>query len=442
MDFNSFTPISIEELQEKHSKVLYRSICVPSTVQAYSLCIEYMKRWFLSKFPKDTFKSIYVDGKNIYDDFRSLDKLQLIKRDKPSLAIVPTINWDFNNEHIDTYPYGMDLYAQTGRFKESFFSCHDTNSHLGIGMETLMMGFNFRIRLETRAQQLDMYKLIKLACRVGFTCGEDVDLDFHIPYLLMIQLAKDNGFKTFVKDTADGPEETIENIPAFIKWLNIHSSLPFLYKYRALNGKNEFFLRLRNMYVHVRPTDLSADDGEREGQMSNNFIIDLSTEVRFPAPKMYAYYSESKHELQTVYGAWFQPNGPVSTCYAFKSTTIPDENRYGWPLLLSTTYEEDVDPDNIMHKLEIDLSELLEGDVGTCIKETLNKGLSPSIFCEFIFYNDADYIRGKMDWETLTFTSNDLVRGNGTYIGIYVDNAYISDCITSVSGKENRLQKS
>ena len=222
----------------------------------------------------------------------------------------------------------------------------------------------------------------------------------------------------------------------------MHSSLPFLYKYRALNGKNEFFLRLRNMYVHVRPTDLSADDGEREGQMSNNFIIDLSTEVRFPAPKMYAYYSESKHELQTVYGAWFQPNGPVSTCYAFKSTTIPDENRYGWPLLLSTTYEEDVDPDSIMHKLEIDLSELLEGDVGTCIKETLNKGLSPSIFCEFIFYNDADYIRGKMDWETLTFTSNDLVRGNGTYIGIYVDNAYISDCITSVSGKENRLQKS
>lgn len=442
MDFNSFTPISIEELQEKHSKVLYRSICVPSTVQAYSLCIEYMKRWFLSKFPKDIFKSIYVDGKNIYDDFRSLDKLQLIKRDKPSLAIVPTINWDFNNEHIDTYPYGMDLYTQTGRFKESFFSCHDTNSHLGIGMETLMMGFNFRIRLETRAQQLDMYKLIKLACRVGFTCGEDVDLDFHIPYLLMIQLAKDNGFKTFVKDTADGPEETIENIPAFIKWLNMHSSLPFLYKYRALNGKNEFFLRLRNMYVHVRPTDLSADDGEREGQMSNNFIIDLSTEVRFPAPKMYAYYSESKHELQTVYGAWFQPNGPVSTCYAFKSTTIPDENRYGWPLLLSTTYEEDVDPDNIMHKLEIDLSELLEGDVGTCIKETLNNGLSPSIFCEFIFYNDADYIRGKMDWETLTFTSSDLVRGNGTYIGIYVDNAYISDCITSVSGKENRLQKS
>lgn len=445
MDFNSITPISIEELQERHSKVLYRSICVPSTVQAYSLCIEYMKKWFLSKFPKDTFKSIYVDGKNIYDEFRSLDKIQLLKREKPSLAIIPAISWDFNNEHIDSYPYGMDLYTQTGKFKESFFSCHDTNSHLGIGMETLMMGFNFRIRVETRAQQLDMYKLIKLVCRVGFTCGEDVDLDFHIPYLLMMQLAKDNGFRTFVKDTADGPEETIEDIPAFLNWLNMHSSLPFLYKYRALNGKNEFFLRLRNMYVHVRPTDLSADDGERESQMTNNFTIDLQTEVRFPAPKMYAYYSESKHELQTVYGAWFQPNGPVSSCYAFKSTTIPDENSHGWPLLLSTTYEEDIDPnqqDKTLHKLEIDLSELMEGEVGNCIKETIAKGLSPSIFCEFVFYNGAEYIRGKLDWETMVFTSEGLVRENGTYIGIYVDNAYITDCMTSVSGKDNRLQKS
>ena len=31
-----------------------------------------MKKWFLSKFNDDTFKSIWVDGKNIYDDFRTM----------------------------------------------------------------------------------------------------------------------------------------------------------------------------------------------------------------------------------------------------------------------------------------------------------------------------------------------------------------------------------
>lgn len=446
MDFSTFKPITPDEFKQKHSKTLYRSICVPSTVQAYSLCIEYMKSWFIGKFSPDTFKSIYIEGKNIYDDFRSLSKLELLKRQKPSLAITPNISWDFNNEQIDSYPYGMDLYVQTGKFKNSFFSCHETKSYLGIGMETLLMQFNFRIKLETRAQQLDMYKFIKLACRVGFTCGEDVDLDFHLPYALMIQLAKDNGFETYTKELQDdgGIIEIIKDIPSFLRWLNIHSSLPFLYKHRTLNGRNEFFLRMRNMYVHIRPTDLSADDGEREGQMMNNFTIELQTEVRFPAPKMYAYYSDNEHRLQSIYGAWYQPNGPISTCYTFKGTTIPDKNKYGWNLFMSTTYEEDekdlsINPYRI---LEINFSELLEGDIGECIKDCLSKGLSPAIFCDFIFFNGGEYVDGNFNWETLSFTSKDPVRGYGTYIGVYVDNDYLADFIAHKTGYDNRLQKS
>ena len=428
MNFSNLKPLDMESFRNRNSKTLYRSICVPSTTQAYSLCVEFMKRWFLSKFPQDTFKSIYVEGKNIYDDFRSLDKTALLKRQKPALTITPSISWDFNNENVDSYPYGMDLYVQTGRFKESFFSYPPNNSYMGIGMETILMPFNFRIKLETRAQQLDMYKFIKMACRVGFTCGEDVDLDFHLPYALMIQIAKDNGFKTQSKkiENKDEYEETICNISAFLRWLNTYSSLPFLYKFRALNGKNEFFLKMRNMYVHIRPNDLSADDGEREGQLSNNFTIELSAEVRFPAPKMYAYYSDNAHRLQTVYGAWYQPNGPVTSCYTFKGSTIPDLNRYKWPLFMSTTYEED-DEEKLYKPLVIDLTELLEGDIGSCITDCLSKGISPAIFCELIFYNGGEYINGKMDWETLMFTSTNPIRSLGTYIGVYVDNDFVAD---------------
>ena len=440
MDFSKMTPITARDIDRMHSKTLYRSICVPSMTQAYSLCIEYMKHWFISKFPPNTFKSVYVDGKNIFDDFRSLDKLTLLKRQKPSLAIYPSIDWSFNNENLDSYPYGMQHYIQTGRFKDSFFSSPKTDSYMGIGMETILMNFNFRVRMETRAQQLDMFKFIKLACRVGFTCGEDVDLDFHIPYALMIQLAKDNGFKVLQRTPDDpNPDELIVNIPEFLHWLNTHSSLPFLYKYRTLNGKNEFFLRMRRMYVHIRPSDLSADDGEREGQLTNNFNIELSAEVRFPAPKMYAYYSNNAHNLQTVYGAWYQPYGPVSACYTFKGSIIPDENKYGWPLLLSTTYEDDIE--NVNKKLHIDFSELLEGDVGRCIKDCLSKGISPSIFCDTIFFNGGEYIKGKFDWTTLSFDSDDIVRSAGTFIGIYVDNCYVSNFILNSTGNDNRLQK-
>lgn len=435
MDFSQLETLSLNEIMNEHSKTLYRSICVPSTVQSYSLCVEFMKKWFLSKFSKDTFKSVYVEGKNIYDDFRSMSKIELLKRPKPSLAIVPSIDWEFNNENIDTYPYGLELYAQAGKFKESFFQCPETKSYLGIGLETIHMPFGFRVRVETRAQQLDMYKLIKMACRVGFTCGDDIDLDFHIPYPLMVQIAKDNGFKTRVKDGKD----YILEVPKFLRWLNMHSSLPFLYKFRALNGKNEFFLRMTNMYVHIRPTNLNADDGEREGQLSNNFVIDLSVEVRFPAPKMYAYYSDNEHKLQEIYGVWYQPNGPISTCYTFKGTSIPDKNKYGWPLYMSTTYEED-NEECINKPLEIDVAELLEGDIGECIKDCLSKGLSPGIFCDLIFYNGGEYMDGNFNWETLHFSGKNIARSLGTYIGIYIDNNYLTDFITSRAGYADRIQ--
>ena len=88
MDFSTFKPITPDEFKQKHSKTLYRSICVPSTVQAYSLCIEYMKSWFIGKFSPDTFKSIYIEGKNIYDDFRSLTKLELLKSKKAHFILV------------------------------------------------------------------------------------------------------------------------------------------------------------------------------------------------------------------------------------------------------------------------------------------------------------------------------------------------------------------
>ena len=84
MDFNSSNIVEITpnefEKSNNHSKSLYRSICVPSTTQAYSLCVEYMKKWFLSKFNKNMFKSVKEEGKNIYDDFRSMSKIELLNR--------------------------------------------------------------------------------------------------------------------------------------------------------------------------------------------------------------------------------------------------------------------------------------------------------------------------------------------------------------------------
>lgn len=426
------------KLNKKHSKTLNRSICIPSIANSYAQCIEYAKHWFLSKFQPDTFKTVYVDGKYIYDEQRTLTKSQLLKREKPMLAISPSIDWNFNNDNVDMYQFGTDLYQQRGMFRSSFFKDPTHDAYLGIAMETLFVNFTYRMRVETRAQQMDLYKYIQLACRVGNTLGEDVDLDFHIPYELMIQMAMDLGFEVY----GDNPEyPKIKNVQKFLSYLNSHSQLPFLYKYRAINGKNEFFIRMHSMYVHVRPTDLSADDGEREGHLSNNFGIEMQVEIRFPSPKFYGYYSNNEPKLKTIYSAFRQPEGIVSAFYTFKGTPIPEVNKRGWNRYLETTWEEE-DIDKLNKPLEIDFSDLLANDdIGDAIQDCIHQGISPSIFIDVILVNGGEIIVGDMDWNTMKFTSKYPVRALGTYIGIYLDMDYINSyIICERTANDNRIQ--
>ena len=424
---------------DEHSKTLHRNLCIPSTAQSYSICVEYMKRWFLSLFDKNPFKSIYVDGKNLYDDWRRMSAVELLKRKRPALAIVPNIDWTFNNDNVDLYQFGTKLYQTRGLFKNSFYQDRQHDSYLGLLMETLFLEVTFRIRLETRAQQMDMFKYVQLAARVGSTFGEDCDLDFHVPYDIMIGLAKDAGFEVVYSDDEDHYPR-IKNVQAFLAHLNTHSLIPFLYKMRAINGKNEFFIRMQQMYVHVRPTNISADDGEREQIMSNNFNIELTTEVRFPAPKFYAYYTDNSKDFTTVFSSWRQPSGIISAFYAFQGIDIPNENQYGWPKYLETTYECDIDEVN--KPLSIDMKELLmERELGETIHHCISTGISPSIFCDILVVNGGEHAFGSIDWGNLVFTTNNPIRSPNSYIAIYLDMQFINDYIAcNRDAKENRLQ--
>lgn len=425
-------PFDIRELRNRHSKILNRSICMPSMTQAYSLCIEYMKHWFYSKFENKNFiKSEYIDGKYIYDDFRRLSKIELLKRQKPSLTIIPTVEWDYDNDKIDSYPYGLSLYTMTGKFKNAFFNDPVRDVYIGMNMETILMRFNFRVRVETRAQQMDLFKYMKMAHRVGYSDPKDADMDFHVPYPMMIQLARDLGFDVYC--TGDKYDQ-ICDIPKFMKYLNMHSQIPFLYKHRTINGKHEFFIRAQRLCVNIRPLEISADDGEREGMLTNNYNIDLSCEVRFPAPRMYAYYSKGTHELRTIYSAWEQVEGSPLTLYTFKAIPIADENRYGWPLYMHTQYDQ-----TLMEKgkvLSMDLHELIEGDVGEVIKMALCGGLSPSLFFDMLVINGGEIVKGIMDWGSLTFTSHNPVRSLASYIGIYLDMNYVNTMLANKRGFE------
>lgn len=439
LDLSTIRPIQMKK-PVRHSKSMYRSICMPSETQTYSLCIAYMRQWFLEKFNPNTFKTIYLNDKHVFDEVRTSSPLQIIKRDRPALAITPAINWDFDNDGLDIYQYGLDTYSQMGLYKRSFMKDPSHSVYLGIGMKTVMMEFQYRMIVDTRAEQLDIYNTIKMAHRLRTSDGDDLDLDFHVPYPIMLQIAKDCGFKIVPSsDPNDYPK--ICDIPKFLRYLNMYSEIPFMYKHRTLNGKFEFFIRMQHVHAHIKPTGLNADDGDTTGHLKTRYGIEFTAEVRFPAPKMYAYYSENEHNLHKLYSPGEASDGRVTSIYTFKETPIPDVNHYGWPLYLHTTYE--VEPEDLDKPLVLDFHELLEGDVLRAAHDTVAQAISPSIFIELLVINGSQKLTGKMDWENFTFTSNQPITVEGSFIGLYIDMAHVHNVSIHTDGMiDNRIERS
>lgn len=398
---------------------LFSSLCIPSSANSYGIAIEYMRNWFLSNFDNDYWKTVYVDGKFILDDFRQFNHHDSIKKLKPSLSIIPQVSFDYDREKIDLYQGNLRQLIRRSKAESSFFKDENKNMFIGLMMEQLQMNFTFRMRVSSRAQQVELYKYIQMAFRIGSTQGEYIDIDFHIPDSLILQLAKDAGF--------DVRDSKIKNVLSFVKYLNSNSILPILYKYRNINGRNEFFLRLPNMYTHISCLDYpSADDGEREGMIFNNFMIDMNVVLKMPTPKAYSYYSLEKHDTikhidSTMSGS---PN-----VLSIQLLDIPEKNSKGWDKFITTEYQDE----DLTNPLIIDFGELFENsDILQIIKYNNSIYISSNIFIDFQIYNNGKKIDYAINWEELKLYTNQNMESITTSIAIYVDLAYINETIINL----------
>lgn len=419
----------IDNYQVRHKRNLNTSLVVASTVNAYSIGVQYVREWFLSKFPSDFFKSINVEGRNTFYDFRKISRTELLKRLKPALSISPQLQFDYNREFIDSYPFGANMFAKTCNHEESFFRDYDNNLFLGLVPELMLIEFNFKIKLSTRAQQIDLYKFMELNMRIGFSQGEDICLDYHIPYSLMLQLAKDAGFET--------KDNLIVDVPKFLKYVNAHSEIPVMYKLRTINAEDEFFLRMNNVYAWISCFEpLSADDGDKEGMINTSFIIEMRCQLKLPSPKMYVYFSKTKHteierrnKLEDIIGV-----------YDIQTLDIPPTNKLGWNILLTTEYFEDIKEER---PLTIDFSDFFKDtEIGDIISYNNDISISSNVCIDFLLMNNGRSIDYTIDWNNLILRTKENVKCDITTIAIYTDMDYINKIlINKQNSMDNRLSK-
>lgn len=415
---------------------LYSNMCVPSTVHAYSLGIEYMRNWILSKFDDDGtgdsfFKVIYINGQHLFSDFSRFNNGVDVKKGKPMLAIMPSIDTEFDRDSLDTYTASDNILVGKNNYNRSFIEDRDLNVYMGLGSELMVMNFTFRIRVETKSNQLDLWKYLQMKLRIGATQGDYLDLDFHIPISLIYGIAELAHFE-IVYDENNKPVR-IKDIYSFLSYLNKNSKLPILYKLRAINGNSEFFIRVPQCYMHIACNDkIQLDDGDIEGQVTSNYHLDFSCVLRMPIPKYYYLYTGEriKNYIQ------MQEMADIGI-YNLRHTDAPEKNAKGWDQCYNTEYMEDNYPYTYPYKISI--KSLLENkEMSLVIDDCINLGLSPDIFIDVVVYNAGNVILTQMNWDTRDIIINHPFKHLIFYIAIYADLKYVNESLTNIKKMKDK----
>lgn len=426
--------ISLVSDRYRFNKVtnLYASLALPSYVHGYSLGIEYMYNWFKSKFPDDFFKGgIYIDGKHVLDDYKRLNDhymKNIIKGENPRARMAPLIEYDWDREGIDLYQGPAQIYLRRSKYEDSFFKDYERGLFLGMKTREMRMNVGFKVRLNSRSQQLDTYNRMELYCRNGATQYEYISVDFHIPKYIMLSIADKAGFE--IKNSQ------VVNIIEFIQYLNKHSDIPFLFKIRAINQQPEFFIRINKLYTHISVRDkLVLDDGEREGKLDINYGIEMATILDMPIPHYFSYYSAEKltTDVKVV-----ESNEGCVAIYSINTVDIPDYDENNWNLAAVTAYQVDE------NDTYIDISSIFGGDnmLSRAIKHDLTLGVSPDKYIDIKLFRDDDIAKipeYKIDWKNMKIDFRYPQEEQMLDIAIYYDRNYINELEVELGKyKENR----
>lgn len=406
-------------------KKLKTNLIIPSSNQAYSMCIEYMSKWFYNKFPEGFFRSTFLEASNIMDQLRSMSNKQLIGSMKPCAAVSADLDLSFNRESLDLHNMGLTLYSNHCSFRDAFFVDKKKHLYISLTTELLLMNFQFRIKLDTRALQLDVAKMCQMAFRANGTQKHYNDVDYPVPKELISQIASDSGHVISNNNIYDRTE--------FLHYLNTHSRLPFFYKLNTATQNMEWFVKIPNVIIHIRTGDINIDQGNLRGMTNTDYQVTFDCQVRFPSPKFYAYYSIVERE--SIKSIIKIDDGLFIQC-STNMARVPEVDEHGWQWSLHTIYNFNTSQELSMIKrkeigLKIGFKELL-GDLRDVIDYTKSIAISPEVFLDIKVFNFDKIVKTHIDWQEYTIYIDQPVESKKCFLIIYMDNAYVHDKLSEI----------
>ena len=417
------TPIAFVK---SYSTDLKTNLLTPSRNQSYSCCIEWVSRWFYSKFSDNFFKQKHLEIEHILNQRLHYRTRDLLVTNKPAVSISVNMDNNYNRELLDQYNYGADLYSNRARYRDVFF--RDTDRSLGIAltMEMLLLNFSFKMLFAEQGIQMDVANRVNLLFRSGATQKSYADIDYHIPEELLIQLAEDTN--NFVCPCTG----KILDAEAFVRYFNQHSQLILYYKFDASKHKMQYFLRIPHCVIHIKVNEVQVNEGDRMGNIRNNFEVSFDCQVRFPSPKFYAYLS-LKERADTLCISQLDERsfGVLVSSLA----QVPDKNEKGWARKVETMYVFD-EPKEVLaikngEHMHIDFGEMI-GDLRNAIELTKSMAISPDAFLDLRVYNYFKRVPVSIDWNAYRINFLDKISSCECCIVLYIDGGYYANIVTAL----------
>ena len=379
------------------------SMAAASMAHTYGNVTSFINQWLLKLFPKDYFKTNYINSTIAYRDFATFNnnRKQFIKKQKPMLLVRPRIEIDtldelplnqtyFCNRIYDT----MNEDISTGNL-QNFFWDKDNNRQIQFLMNCLRINFDVSLVVETMMEQINLVHYFKNRVRQNYDIDLIGDLESFVSRDIMYVLAKDAGFEdVFTKEGS-------HRMGDFLSYVNSHSYYPVTVKYKNSSGRHEFF-RFHHSHLNIAISGLDIDDGNKKNMVSNEYIINFTVRCDFNTAGLYVYTSENDevfNSLPSEVSIDETSMVPLLTPQeVFNNSRLPE----GWNIYTVPAF--DIDSPDIPYVL--DFSGLLNTSLEEAVRYHRKNGIPLSTFMniELLKNNRTMEIERReyeIDWDNL-----------------------------------------
>ena len=425
--------MNVREIIKSKKIELKYGLFIPGRLDGISLLVDYMYRWFLSKFGGTKgkfFKAINLDGADPFDSLRQWTLKDWVKRQRPKLSVIPNPDIKYNMDNLDDDFNSIIGYINRTRNDNAcFFRDPDNNVYLDVKFRLNKVDMSYRMVVGQRGAQYDLYDRVCMSCRVGKTLTTYANVDYLVPSSLIRMLVRDLHFEA---DDRGMPKNSVK----FLEYMNSHSSFPFLYKLRGATREWEFYVRLSDIMVHIREINADIDDGNKQGMIKSDFGVEMTCEATMPSPRFYVYYTTGEL-TQMIVDDYIKEETMIVDLVNDK---IPPKNQTGWPIFLDGIFQLDK-PGDILKLSLYDMfkssNQGTQNEMLAAIDYCRLRKISPEVFMEIKVINEGEVIDVYIDWNTMIMKSRAPLPSITCTVIVYVDISFVH----RVSIEENEMYK-